>query len=51
MTQKRVNNVMLCNVHKEHLAGVDAVFLANLFINESTETRRKRTFGAEIKYP
>ena len=42
---------MLCNIHKEHLAGVDAVFLANLFINDSTEIRRKITFGAEIKSP
>ena len=44
MSQKRLNHVMMCHIHQERLAELDPVHMANLFVNESEETRRK-VFG------
>ena len=39
MTQKRLNNVMICNVHKDKLNALDLKQIAHKFINNSSETR------------
>ena len=41
MTQRRLNHVMMCYIHQDLLAGVDPMYLADLFISEFEETRRK----------
>ena len=39
MTQKRLNNVMICNVHIDKLNALDLKQIAHKFINNSSETR------------
>ena len=49
MSQKRLNHLMLGHIHKDRLGDIDSVSLSNLFICNSTETRRKSTFGNVVK--
>jgi hypothetical protein len=43
MTQERLNNVAVCNVHHEFLDGLELQSIANNFV-ESNE-RRQQLFG------
>ena len=44
MTQRRLNAIMICNIHKEKLEELDIDEILKLFINNSFE-RRSFTLG------
>ena len=43
MTQERLNNVAVCNVHHEYVDGIDLKTIVNEF--SSTKERRLKLFG------